>query len=165
MDDDEEDQASGCDSRFIALHDIHEALSQCENHSSGIGCYAQQAQPHCAPAADRNPSTTKSSEKLEDSSGDGIDISLGPEEEPQCESSQEQVNRMDCQTSIENQTSLETQAQLDTQEAMDNQGPLDTLSMDIESNCSKSSSDLMPSDEMSMTESDGKPKVHRCDRL
>lgn len=152
LDDEEEDQASDCDSRFIALQDIHEALSQCENHSSGIGCYAQQAQPHCPPSDDRNPSSTKSSEKLEDSSGDGIDISLGPEEEPRCEGSQEQENRMDCRTSIENQPSLETQSQLETQEAMDNQGPLDTLSMDIESNCSKSSSDLTPSDERSSGE-------------
>ena len=144
LDEDEEDPTVS-DNRFIPLQDIHEALSQCEDHNHGIGCYKDPAV---------NSPSAKETEKLEELNCPGIDITLGPEEQASSSvqgdrNSGEQEDQMECQNSIENQTSLQTN--LDTQEAIDNQGPLDS-SMDIESHCSKSSSDLTPSDERSSGE-------------
>ncbi|XP_061163073.1 period circadian protein homolog 1-like isoform X1 [Saccostrea echinata] len=140
----EEEPFSDCDSRLISLEDIHEALSRCENHEDGIGCYKelkmnseQNKKPLGKKSSDPNMDVSLESEVVTSSV---VDDRIATE----------QVDGMDCQT--ENQPPLETQTPLDSQEPLDTQGPLDSLTMDIESNCSKTSSDLTPSDERSSGE-------------
>ncbi|XP_062614835.1 period circadian protein homolog 1-like isoform X1 [Saccostrea cucullata] len=142
---DEEETFSDCDSRLISLENIHDALSRCEDHEDGIGCYKDQK---ITSDQSKKPIGKKSSDP-------NMEVSLESEVVASSVTAEdrlppEQVDGMDCQT--ESQPPLETQAPLDSQEPLDTQGPLDSLTMDIESNCSKTSSDITPSDERSSGE-------------
>jgi hypothetical protein len=156
LDDDGSEQSSDNDDKLIPLMDVHESLSRCENHQCGIGCSKDsRKKTHPRPNTSLKRShRVKFLETLEESSDQNMGASSDSDKTPVQEDqvSSEQEDRMDCQASIGSRTSPDSLTNVDTQEPVDTQGPLDSLTMDIESNCSKSSSELTPSEERSSGE-------------
>lgn len=156
LDDDDSEQSFNSDGKLIPLQDIHESLSRCENHQHGVGCCIDSwKKPKQRPntALKRSP-RLKLLETLEESSDQNMGVPLDSEKTPLQDDrvSSEQEDGMDCQTSLGSQTTPGSLTHVDTQEPVDTQGPLDSFTMDVESNSSKSSSDMTRSEERSSGE-------------